>query len=314
MASDKGDLEADIDALFAVPLAEFTAARNALAARLKQEGRGDEAARLKAMVKPSISAWAVNQLYRKHRESFDRLMATGQRFRQVQASQLAGKGADLRAEGDARRKAVSDLARLAAELLRDAGHNATLDTMRRITTTLEAMSVYASLPDAPTPGRLTEDVDPPGFEALTALIADGKMTDRAQEPAPVTSFQSSQPSEAPAGNVRKLEEMRKTRIAAAKVSLRDAEHALNDARARAQDVDTALKKAAADAKEAEKQKVDAEERFRKASALADEAERRARSVAAQAQETAKAVENALRTVEKATRELQSLLQESAGRG
>ena len=37
------DLEADVDALFRLPLAEFTDARNALAARLKKSGRGDEA-------------------------------------------------------------------------------------------------------------------------------------------------------------------------------------------------------------------------------------------------------------------------------
>jgi hypothetical protein len=307
----KGDLDDDIDALFALPLAEFTVARNALAARLKQGGHGDEADRVKAMVKPSISAWAVNQLYWRHREPFDRLIATGQRFRQVHASQFAGKLADMRVSGDARRKALSDLSRLAAALLRDAGHNATSDTMRRITTTLEAISAYASLPDAPLPGRLTDDVDPPGFEALTA---DGKMTEQAEERTGVTPFRSSRRNEAPAGNVRELEETRQARIAAAKVSLRHAEHVLNDVQARAQGANTAMKKAAAAAKEAEKHKLDAEERFKKASAASEDAERRARSVAAVAQETAKAVEDAARNVEKASRELQSLLRElPAGR-
>src|SRR5215472_17210889 len=100
------DLEDDIDALFALPLAEFTAARNALAGRLKQTGRGGDAERVKAMVKPSISAWAVNQLYWRHHASFDRLIATGQQFRQVHESQVAGMLGDLREPGDARRKAL----------------------------------------------------------------------------------------------------------------------------------------------------------------------------------------------------------------
>ena len=43
-----------IDTLFALSLTEFTGARNALAARLKQGGRGDEADRVMALVKPSI--------------------------------------------------------------------------------------------------------------------------------------------------------------------------------------------------------------------------------------------------------------------
>src|SRR5258708_3851277 len=43
------DLEDDVDALFRLPLPEFTGARNTLAARLKKSGRGDEAFRVKAL-------------------------------------------------------------------------------------------------------------------------------------------------------------------------------------------------------------------------------------------------------------------------
>src|SRR5688572_23945205 len=64
---------ADVEALYRLPLAEFTAARNALAARAKKAG-GDADA-IKGLVKPSISAWAVNQLFWRHRQDFDRLMA-----------------------------------------------------------------------------------------------------------------------------------------------------------------------------------------------------------------------------------------------
>src|SRR2546428_10606151 len=91
---EKSTLGDDIDALFAVPLTAFTGARNALAARLKQGGRGDEAERVKALGKPSVSAWAVNQLYWKHRQAFDRLLETGQTLRHAHASQLADKLSD----------------------------------------------------------------------------------------------------------------------------------------------------------------------------------------------------------------------------
>jgi hypothetical protein len=308
----KGDLDDEIDRLFTLPLAEFTAARNALAARLKKDGRGDEAERVKAMAKPSVSAWAVNQLYWKHRESFDRLIAAGQRVRQVHASQVAGKLEDMRVQGDERRKALSELSRLAAALLQDAGHSATPETMRRIMTTLEAMSAYASLPDAPPPGRLTDDVDPPGFEALAALVGDGE-TKRVEAPRPVTPLQSSRQKQATAISTHEPEETRQTGIAAAKVSLRNAEHVLKEARARARDLDAALKRAGAEAKKAEKHKLDAGERFQKASAASEAAAQSARSIAAQAQEAAKAVENAVRTVEKASRDLQLLLRGSDGR-
>src|SRR5712664_2694536 len=94
VSKTNGTLEDDVDALYKLPLTEFTAARNALAGRLKQGGRGNEADFVKALVKPSISAWAVNQLYWKHRDAFDQLIATGERFRQAQASRLARKVAD----------------------------------------------------------------------------------------------------------------------------------------------------------------------------------------------------------------------------
>src|SRR5215467_11730128 len=77
----KGKLKDEVDALFKLPLAEFTGVRNSLAARLKRDGCADDASLVKALAKPSVSAWAVNQLHWKHPEAFDRLLATGQRFR-----------------------------------------------------------------------------------------------------------------------------------------------------------------------------------------------------------------------------------------
>ncbi len=49
----KGKLEDDVDALFRLPLTEFISARKTLAARLKKEGHGDQANRVKALVKPN---------------------------------------------------------------------------------------------------------------------------------------------------------------------------------------------------------------------------------------------------------------------
>src|SRR5688500_1191742 len=118
--SSKNNLKEDVDALFRLPLAEFTGARNALAARLKKSGREEEkaaAARVKALAKPSISAWAVNQLYWNHREEFDQLLASGERFHKAQTSRSAGKVADMRAAMDARRESLSELSEIAASIL-----------------------------------------------------------------------------------------------------------------------------------------------------------------------------------------------------
>ncbi|MBA3255889.1 MAG: hypothetical protein H0T64_04465 [Pyrinomonadaceae bacterium] len=318
--SETGKLEDDVDALFKIPLPEFTGARNTLAAQLKKSGRGDEAVLVKALVKPSISAWAVNQLYWNHRDAFDRLIASGERFHKAQASPVAGKLANLRGALDARREALTHLSDLATSLLRDAGHNPAPDTVRRITTTLEAMSAHASRSDAPRPGRLTHDVDPPGFEALASLIPGAGMTEPTKEPARFTpSHESSGAATntrrkvAPDDDVRRLEATRKAGIAAAKVSLQEAKRVLIEARTRAQSLQAAQGKAYAEAKETEKQSREAEERLEKARAASEYAAQRVRSVAVEAEEAAKSVEDARRTVEKASEELESLFRESPAR-
>ena len=320
VSETKGKLEDDVDALYRLPLAEFTAARNTLAGRLKQGGRGNEADFVRTLVKPSISAWAVNQLYWKHREAFDRLIATGERIRQAQTSSLARKVADIRGALDARREALSHVSDLSTALLRDAGHNPTPDTIRRVTATLEAMSVNASIPDAPRPGRLAHDVDPPGFESLASMIPGASRTERTKEPPRVTQSResgraatSTRRKAESAAEVSQLEETRQARVAAAKVSLQEAKRLQVDARARAQSLEAALKKADAEAKDAEKHRREAEERFERARAASEEAARHAKSVAAEVKQAAKAVEDAKRTVEKASIELEKWFRESPAR-
>lgn len=297
----KSKLEDEIDALFTLPLTEFTSVRNTLAARLKKEKRTDEAERVKLLTKPPVSAWAVNQLYWNHRDEFEQLIATGKRFHTAQASRSAAKAANMRDSLEARRQALAGLSDLAAELLQDAGHNPSQDTLRRVTTTLEALSTFALLPDGPTPGRLTQDVDPPSFELLASLIS-GDATSMPVEPSARTKSVT-KPKTA-AADARQI---RQAKIAEAKLLLQEAKKLLADARAKAQSSEATQKKANADAKETEKQKRAAEERLQRATAVSEAAARRAQIANAEAAEAAQAVEDAKRSVEAATRELESLL-------
>src|SRR5688572_342433 len=186
---DPKAVEADIDALFQLPPTEFTAARNTLAGRLKKAGRADDAEQVKGLQRPSVTAWTVNQLYWKHRDAFDQLIATGERFRKAQASHLAGKPGDIRGPLEARRSALASVAKLAAAMIRQGGSSATPENMRRITTTLEALSTYGALPEAPPAGRLTDDVEPPGFETLAALVPRVGDATRGSGPTRVIPFQ-----------------------------------------------------------------------------------------------------------------------------
>jgi DNA repair exonuclease SbcCD ATPase subunit len=304
--------ESDVDDLFKLPPGEFTAARNALAARLKKAGHDDDASAVKMLPKPPASAWAVNQVYWRHRKSFDQLLAAGERFRKAQAAQLAGRAADLRGPLDARREALSELSKIAADVLRSAGYTATPDTMRRVNTTLEALATYGSHPGAPPAGRLTNDVDPPGFEALTALVPRGSRSGlKGTEPTRVIPFQRKAPEPRP-GKKKKLDpkeearqqaEERKAQQAAVRAAVQDAERTLRDARKAAADAEAALKKAAARAKDAERVKADLEKKFDKASAEADRARQDARRVAAEAEDAAQAVEDAERALANARAQL-----------
>jgi len=310
----KSKLDDDLDELFRLPLSEFTAARNSLAAGKKKSGRGDEADFVKALAKPSITAWAVNQLYWKHREAFDRLIATGERFRQAQVSRQASKVADMRESLDARRKELSKLSDLSTALLRDAGHNPTPDTIQRISTTLEAMSAYASVLDGPRPGRLTQDVDPPGFESLASFVPSAGRKDA------VTSSPKSDRVVTKRGgkvetatDARKLEDSRQARIAAAKTSLQDAKKLLVEARAKAQSLEVAQKKANAEAKDAENERREAEKRLAKAKFASEVATREARTIALEVDEASKALQAAKRAVEQTSKDLELLFRESNAR-
>ena len=297
---------AAVEDLFKLPLDQFTSARNALAAFLKKAGKTEEAAAVKALAKPPISAWAVNQLFWRHRKEFDRLLASGEKFRNAQAAQLSGKAADLRGTLEERRQALANLSKRAAELLPAAGHTPGPDTMRRLTTTLEALATYGSIADAPRPGFLTGDVDPPGFEALAALVPrSGSAASAGGEPRLLTFTQRTKAQtpkpkkETPEEKLAREEAERRARKEAATAAVQTAQEALREAKATAQEAEAALKKAAAASKDAEKERAAIEKQYEKASATADAAKQEARRVAEEAEAAAQAVEDAERDLDKA---------------
>jgi hypothetical protein len=303
------------DELFRLPLSEFTAARNALATKLKKDGDSEESDRIKALSKPPVSAWVANQLYWKHRVAFDRLLAAGEQFRHAQAAQLAGKSEDLRGPLDARREALGELTKLAAEVLREAGHPSSPEMTRRIMTTLEAIATYGTHPGAPPAGRLTADIDPPGFEALAALVPGGSHRPGAStgHAAPrVIPFNQPKPRQGARKAADKREDSRRAeqerleRQNEARKALREAERALVETRRDAERARAAMKEAAARAKTAEKEKAALEARLEKLSAAADTARQAARHVASRAEEAAQAVDDAERAVASAREQLREV--------
>ena len=145
------------DDLYRAPLGEFTARRRELAAGLRAEGDKEGAKEVAAARKPTVAAWAVNQLREVEPEGLDTL-------RELHADVTAG-GHDLHELLERRRRVVSDLAASVARVLESDGRSPSTFE-RDVAGTLEAAVVDREALEAVTAGHLTAPLSAPGIEAL----------------------------------------------------------------------------------------------------------------------------------------------------
>lgn len=137
--------DAALTELYRAPHAEFVATRRRLAADLAERGDVTGAARLVQLVRPTLSAWVVNQLWWHARPTFESLIANAARLQDGDS-----KG------GTPYRDAMTKLRARATEALEDSGHAASESMLRRIMTSLAAIATSGGFaPDAP--GALTAD-------------------------------------------------------------------------------------------------------------------------------------------------------------
>ena len=163
------DLHGEVDKLYQAPLDEFTAARNALVARIKAAHGADAAAHVKALVKPSIAAWTLNQVSWRHQPEFLALLMAGDALRLAQQQRLGGAEVDVAPPTRSRQSAIDTLLALATDILKEGGHAPSPDMRQRLRGSLDALAAYGTGSLAPKAGRLTEDVPAPGFAALAGL-------------------------------------------------------------------------------------------------------------------------------------------------
>jgi hypothetical protein len=145
--------------LYRAPHDEFVVVRKRLASDLAKTGDKAAGTRLSKLRRPTVPAWAVNQLWWKEREPFQKLLEQAARLRE----------GDLDA-ADAHRKALAALRTRAQQTLSDAGHPANEATLRRITTTLSALAAAGGFDPDP-PGALAFEREAPGFDAFGATAA-----------------------------------------------------------------------------------------------------------------------------------------------
>lgn len=182
----KSSVEPDIDALYELPPEQFIAARDRLFKQLREDGRSADAQRVKSLRRPTVPAWAVNQVVRQYRSEVEELLAAGEDLRRAQQRALSGKGgADLREASERRRNALREVAE-AAEAVLDQADRASASHLDAIRTTFEAASLDREAATEVREGRLVKELDAPaGFGDVTGLTlvqgtegADGKSAAR----------------------------------------------------------------------------------------------------------------------------------------
>ncbi|HEX2292382.1 MAG TPA: hypothetical protein VHH55_03660 [Gaiellaceae bacterium] len=158
------------DDLYGLPLDEFTTARDELAKDLRRRGRKEAAEEVKALRKPSVSAWAVNQAARRRPEDVKRLVKAGSELRKAQRGVVGGGDpAALRTATGAHRALVEELTDTARELLAERGA-VSQAVVTRVAQTLRGASVDKDAAKALQAGTLVEDVEQSGFGPLLSAV------------------------------------------------------------------------------------------------------------------------------------------------
>jgi hypothetical protein len=133
----------EIDELYGLALDRFVPERTALARELRSAGRREEASEVAALRKPSVAAWAVNQLVRTQRKAVDELFESGDALRAAHEQVLSGRGdaGSLRGAVARERTAVDVLTQAARGLLTSQGHELSQTIIDRVSDTLNAAAL-----------------------------------------------------------------------------------------------------------------------------------------------------------------------------
>jgi hypothetical protein len=214
--------------LYALPLSEFTAARNARAKALKPKDP-ELAASVAALPKPSVAAGALNELVHEDPSEVRALVQSGKRLRQAQEAAVSGKkGADLNEAIAEHRRALD---RVQRDLRR---RKLSAPTLEKATQTLRVASLDPNLWAVLERGLLHEDLTASGFGLDPGIVP--------------ASRPSKKPAPKPTDDKKERERRRREAVA----RLREAESALAEAEREAKAAQRAVDRASAEAEKAQR--------------------------------------------------------------
>ncbi len=259
--------------LYGLPLGEFVAERNALASKLRAAKLTDVAKQVRSWRRPSVAAWGINQLPRRHPEVYDRLVSAGDRLRSAQA------GTDtsvVREAVTARREAIEQAKRRVLTLLKDGGHATSPLVERRVATSLEAISAFGTAQGSPPRGRLDGDLDPPDFSTIESLTATAPPLARAERdlPAEIPPDAESRGAQEGVSDAELQADLRRRAVRSAEEALRFGELRTEAARGELAEAERRQEAARNRLRAAEDSELEARRRLESAQADEQAAERR----------------------------------------
>jgi hypothetical protein len=236
------DLEHELDRLYGLPLDDFTRERDKLARELRGEKRAEDADSVKALRKPPVPVWAANQLARRNRRDVDLLLDAGHRLRESQRGLLAGEDPEVFSQARAtQREALRKLRRTAEDLLEQERGSAPEGTIDRVVKTAEIASVSDEGRELLARGRLTEEGELSGFDALAAMA--GSLPTKPPSRTPKAEPKPKGKARAPERPDRKQIEAARAELKHAKTREREAERGARTARTKADGARKALEDA-----------------------------------------------------------------------
>src|SRR4051794_23917258 len=175
---------ADADDLYGLPLEQFVPERAALGKALRAQGNRDEAARVAKLPRPSVAAWAVNQLVRTQRAAVDELFEAGDAVIEAQSALVSGSGdaVAMREAAQRERAAVDDLVATARGLLGSSGNELSQTMLDRISDTLNAAALDEDARAQVRDGRLVRELRHVGFAGAFGTPAPAPPASAARGP------------------------------------------------------------------------------------------------------------------------------------
>jgi hypothetical protein len=174
--------------LYALPLDQFTRARDALAKEVSSKGRAKEAQAIRKLKRPVVAAWVVNRLAQEHPERIETFLASARALEKAHRRAMSGLSPEhLKEANRAFQQALDALLKEVTASLAATGRPATGDLIRQVEETLRAAALGTEEERSTlVQGMLTRPLQSSGFGSFSPLLLVGPAPRRAA-PAPPPS-------------------------------------------------------------------------------------------------------------------------------